>query len=199
VNFDNAVENSSSIPKEHKASFVECLRKIPDFSWVLGMPNPRFDRLQGDFLRDFPIIFLKPDGTVLVARKPVMVVNNTCDIPPNRSEMVTVAPVLDFGRYLQSLEHEKQQSQESIQGHARDIRQNQISHLLYVPNLTGFPDGAIVRLDRMCSVAYVMLEQAIQAGSRLASFTQNGFYILLLKLTYHLVRPESAEVTRPAP
>ncbi len=195
MNFHYALGKSSVIRNEHRESLVTCLRKIPDFSWLIGAPNRYSDRLQGYFFSDFPVVYLKADGQPRATRKPAMLINNSCDLPPGRNPMVTVALVLDFGQYLKFLERKKLK-REAIENHARDVRRNQIGELLYVPNFSTFSDGAIVRLDQLCSVAYGLLEEAIQNGRRIASFTQSGFYVLLLKLTHHLTRSESAEMNR---
>jgi len=195
VNFEEAAEKSSVIRTDHRVSFIECLRKIPDFSWTVGQPNSYFDRVQGDFFKEFPVVYLNPAGDPVASRKHVMLVNNSCDLPPERTSMVTVAAVFDFAKYLKSLDGRR--SPEAIKNHARDVRENQISELLFIPTLAGFSEGAIVRLDQLCSVGYALLDQAVKAGSRIASFTQSGLYVLLLKLTHHLTRPESSEVVRP--
>jgi hypothetical protein len=102
VNFQEAVQNSFVVRGEHKVALLASLSKIPEFSWLVGQPNPHIDRLQGDFFSDFPALFLKPDGTVASKRRPVMVLNNTCDLPLGRSSMVSVAPLFDLKKYLQS-------------------------------------------------------------------------------------------------
>lgn len=108
--------------------------------------------------------------------------------------MVSVAPLLDLEKYLQSKAGKLDAS--SLANHERDIRHNQISELLYVPHLPGFTSGAIVRLDMVCSVASSYLQEAVNHNRRIASFTQSGFYLLLMKITYHFTRSESLEVSR---
>lgn len=194
MNFEETVRSSSVIKEEHKETLVSSLRKIPDFSWLLGLSHPDPDPLQGDFFPAFPVVYLKPDGSISQNHRTVMVVNNTCDLPSGHSTMITVAPVFDLEKFLFSQAGKR--SHEALVNFERDIRYNQISQLLYVPEVRGFPSGAIIRLDMMCSVAANFLERAVQTGSRIASFTQNGFYVLLMKLTYHLTRTENSEVTR---
>jgi len=41
-----------------------------------------------------------------------------------------------------------------------------------------------------------LYEEALTERRRLASFSQNGFYFLLIKLTNHIARMETAEVAR---
>lgn len=62
--------------------------------------------------------------------------------------------------------------------------------------LKGFSNGALVRLDMICSVPMPFVEEAVSRGARIGSFSQSGFYTLLMKLTHHLTRMESGEVSR---
>lgn len=194
MNFERAVRDSSVIRQEHKDPLLVHLRRIPEFSWLLGLPNPYCDRLQGDFSRDFPVVFLKPDGTAIDNRRTVMILNNTCDLPAGRSNFVSVAPVFDLEKYL--LREAGQRDPEALADFERAIRANKVSNLLYVPHLSDFKSGAIVRLDMVCSVAASFLNQAVVEGKRLASFTQSGFYLMLMKTTCRFTRRESLETSR---
>ena len=194
MNFDDAVRTSPVIRDEHRDALLEHLKRIPEFSWLVGLPNRHIDRLQGDFIGEFPIVFLRPDGSALSKRRPVMVINNTCDLPDGQSSFVSVAPVLDLEKYL--LTQSGKREHNSLANYERDIRKNKVTNLFYIPHLPGFHKGAIVRLDMICSVSSELLAQAVSHGNRLASFTQSGFYLLLMKLNYHFVRSESAEVSR---
>jgi hypothetical protein len=155
VKFQEAVQNSSVVRGDHKDALLASLSKIPEFSWLVGQPNPHIDRLQGDFFNDFPALFLKPDGAVASKPRPVMVLNNTCDLPSGRSSMVSVAPLFDLEKYLQSQAGKRDAG--SLANYERDIRHN---------------------------------------NRRIASCTQSGFYLLLIKITYHFTRSESMEVSR---
>lgn len=194
MNFPKAVDNSSVIRGEHKSALLANLSKYPEFSWLVGQPNSHIDRLQGDFIRNFPALFLKPDGTAVSTQRTVMVLNNTCDLPLGRSSMVSVVPLFDLEKYLQSQAFMRDSS--SLSDYKNAIKNNQISELLFIPYLPGFTSGAIVRLDMVCTVAYDHLQQAISNNQRISSFTQSGFYLLLMKITYHFIRIESAEVNR---
>jgi hypothetical protein len=194
VNFQEAVQRTSVVREDHKHSLIESLKTIPEFSWLVGLPNQYVGRLQGDFFKEFPVIYLDRSGETLSVKKPVMVLNNSCDLPEGRSTMVSVAPVFDLEKYLRR--ESGKRNQQSLDSYERDIRHNRITELLYVPNLPDFPAGAIIRLDMICSVASDFLKEAVENGRRFASFTQNGFYLLLMKLTYHMTRSESMEVSR---
>ena len=58
--------------------------------------------------------------------------------------------------------------------------------------LESAPDAAAS--DKIVSTQ--LYHEALNQGKRLASFTQTGFYFLLIKLTTHLARAESHDVAR---
>jgi hypothetical protein len=191
---EEAVRRSSVIPKEKQESLISDLRRIPDFSWLVGAPNPHVEKLQGDFLASFPVCYINSKLEPAVARKSVMIINNTCDLPDGRGSFVSVAPVIDFKKYIESQAGKR--TTESLRNHEADLRKNQISELFFIPQITGFADGAIVMLNKICSVPASFLNEAVSNGARIGSFTQNGFYVLLIKLTHHLTRRESEDVSR---
>jgi hypothetical protein len=182
------------ISEQHRESLISNLRDKPDFNWLVGGPNGHTDRLQGDFFETFPVIYLDPAEKPVSKRQTVMVINNTCDLPPGRSKFVSVAPIFDLGRFLEG--QAKVRKADSLENFEKDLRKNQISELLFIPTMKGFSNGALVRLDMICSVPMPFLEEAVARGARCASFSQSGFYVLLMKLTHHLTRMESDEVAR---
>lgn len=190
MDISQAVRASGAIPKEDVPAFLAAL-ELPYSEWLLSEPHRELKSLQGDFLRDIPTPYIKPDLSPFVPKRTVMVVNNSCDLPEGRTEFVTVAPALDFAGYLAAIKNRS-----SVANRAKDLVQNRITELLYVPRLQGFSEGAIVRLDALCSVPKTVYRDAIDKGNRIASFTQSGFYFLLIKLTHHFARIESHEVTR---
>jgi len=191
---EEVVRCSSVIPKERQESLISDLRKITDFSWLVGAPNRYTDKLQGDFISSFPVCYIDPELEPVVSRRTVMIINNTCDLPEGRGNFVSVAPAFDFKKYIESQAGKR--TTESLKNYEADLRKNQISELVFIPQITGFSDGVIVRLDWICSVPISFLNEAVSSGSRIGSFTQNGFYVLLMKLTCHLTRQESPEVSR---
>jgi hypothetical protein len=184
------------IPEEHQPALRKCLKKIPDFSWLLSEPHSDQDRLQGDLLREFPTVFLDDTATPRSARFTVMILNNTCDLPEGRLDFVTAAPVVDFQKYLEY--EEPKRSPQSLEDYAHSIRNNDKTELMYLPKITGFDHGALVLLHLVCSVSAKVYHEALRAEKRVASFSQVGFYFLLIKLTTHLARAESTDVSRSA-
>lgn len=196
------------IPKEHVPALLRDLKKIPDFSWLLGQPHSEIERLQGDLLKNFPTVFLDENAKPKSRNFTVMVLNNTCDLPDNRLDFVTAAPVVDFNEYVKFerarrlrsettlTEDEKGRIEDSVQEFARVLRHNNKTEILFLPEFGEFKHGALVLLHLVCSVSAKLYHDVLRAGQRLGSFTQTGLYFLLIKLTTHIARAESQQVVR---
>lgn len=120
--------------------------------------------------------------------------NNTCDLQPQRSDFVTVAPVLDFHAFSRHVIQKRGEAKAT--NYLKDVMANRVFEVLWLPAFSSFLHGAVVFLDRVGAVSTAIYESALAGDRRLASFSQNGFYFLLIKLTKHLARPESDEVVR---
>ncbi|MBA3754516.1 MAG: hypothetical protein H0X01_10360 [Nitrospira sp.] len=182
------------LPAEHQPALKRDLTRIPDFSWLLSDPHPSLNRLQGDLIKDFPTVFLDDSATPWSRNFTVMLLNNTCDLPDDRLDFVTAAPVIDFQKYLDF--ERPRRTAESLRAYADSIRRNDKTELFYLPKFDEFQNGGLVLLHRVCSVSAQVYRQALTAQKRVASFTQTGFYFLLMKMTTHIARAETAEVVR---
>jgi hypothetical protein len=183
------------LPEEHQEPLSRNLRRIPDFSWLLGAPHPSAERLQGDLILDVPTVFLDQTAVPRTHNFTVMVLNNTCDLPDDRLEVVTVVPVVDFAEFLTSQRNEGR-SDASLHGYAEAIRRNDITELFYLPPFGSFLGGGLGLLQFACSISQSVYLKAVNEGRRAASFSQIGFYFFLIKLTTHIARPETPEVIR---
>ncbi len=194
MDLEESARQSGVIPPDRVTSLIAALRKVPDVSWLLAGPNPSIERLQADLLDDFPLALVAPDETPRCKRFVVLIVNNTCDLQPDRSRFVTVAPVLDF-KVFAAAEIAKR-GEERARSYLHDIRSNRVFEMLWLPSFHHFEDGGLVFLDRLGSAAGEVYQAALSRHARVASFTQNGFYYFLMKLTAHLARAESLDVRR---
>lgn len=188
MSLEEAVRQSRVIPQNRKESLISDVVRS-DFKWLVANPHTEIERLQGDFMQSVPVCFLDKGEQVLCKRMPVMLISNSCDLVSNRSIFVNLAPVFDLSGFLAA--HGKNNS-----NFADALRLNKIKNLFYIPWLSIFPGGAVVRLDMISSVPSSFIDEAVTNSSRFASFTQNGYYYLLMKLTHFLVRSESDEISR---
>lgn len=192
--FGDFSRHSRVIPEEHQPALRSSLKRIPDYSWMLVEPDSTESRLQGDILTDCPTVVIDDLGAPRAKQFPVMILNNSCDLPDGRIDFVTAAPIVDFGKFLEF--EKRRRSQSSLEGFAKAIRQNDKTELFYLPKFAGFEHGALVLLHLACSVSAKVYGNLLSAGRRQASFTQIGFYFMLIKLTTHLARAESTDVKR---
>ena len=88
MDLENAARESGVIPPGYVAPLLSRLGNTSDFTWLLTQPHEIQARLQGDMLGDFPLALVGPDGNPRCKRFTVLVLNNTCDLQPNRSEFV---------------------------------------------------------------------------------------------------------------
>jgi hypothetical protein len=194
MELEEAAQQSGVIPPEKVAALITCLKKVPGFSWLLTEPHPTQSRLQGDVFGEVPVAVVDSDGQPRCKPCTVLILNNTCDLQPNRAKFVTVAPVFDFGDFL---EYEIRKHGEARAGnYLKDVMANKVFEILWLPPFGAFSRGALVFLDQVGAVASPLYESAVATNRRMASFSQNGFYFLLIKVTKHLARPESDEVIR---
>ena len=196
------------IPEEHLPALANNLRRIPDFSWLLDLPHAEIERLQGDVLPNFPTVFLDEGGEPRSREFTVLVLNNTCDLPDDRLDFITTAPIVDFNKYLEFererqyrdknglADWEKRRIEDRLQEYGRVLRNNDKTEILYLPPFSDFTHGALVLLHLVCSVSAKLYYDALRQGRRVASFTQTGFYFLLIKLTTHFARAKASEVAR---
>ena len=101
---------------------------------------------------------------------------------------------MDFALFAQSIIAKR--GEERAKGYLRDVRSNNIYEMLWLPCFSTFKEGAVVFLDRVGAASVKVYEAALTEKRRVASFSQNGFYFLLIKLTNHIARMESNEVAR---
>lgn len=193
MDLEDAARQSGVIPPERVASLVSCLN-TPDFRWLLNGPNATQPRLQGDLLSNFPVALVDHTGSPRCKQFTVLVLNNTCDLQPQRADFVTVAPVLDFHAFSQHVIQKR--GEVKATNYLKDVMANRVFEVLWLPAFSSFFQGAVVFLDRIGAVSSAIYESALTGDRRLASFSQNGFYFLLIKLTKHLARAESDEVIR---
>jgi hypothetical protein len=194
MEFEEAARQSGLIPPERLAPLVSSLKKAPDFSWVLTAPHPTQSRLQGDLVGEIPVAVVDPSGQAKCNPFTVVVLNNTCDLQPGRSNFVTVAPVMDFASFSEF--EIRRRGRERAENYLQDVKANKVFEILWLPAVGAFKAGTLVFLDRVGAVASGLYESALNENRRVASFSQSGFYFLLIKVTRYLARPESEEVVR---
>jgi hypothetical protein len=170
---------------DHIRPFAQQLKQFPTEyeKWVYA-PSLPADIYQGDLFARVPFVALDDEGDVIRRESQGMLVSNTCDAQPGQGEFVLVAPVIDLEDYR---EHNELQG-EALENHIRALTENKISQLMYLPE-TQQTRGAFVDFGNITS-ASLRFFHSQRGPIRLASLSQCGHYFLLIKLAYHLCRPE---------
>jgi len=143
---------------------------------------------QGDGIRDLLVINL-PDTKI--EPFPVMVISNTCDIAPENERKIEpkilYCPILRISRFETQLKNNKIRD-EQISQYLKEIKEQRISSIFYLPKGGQLPEDCIALLDNInnCKISFVKNEEV--PGRRLFSLSNYGFYVLLFKLSIHFTR-----------
>jgi hypothetical protein len=172
------------------------LNQFPEnMRYFLGQPLE--PTLQGDVLDKRPYLVLKA-GKPEFRDTRVMVISNSCDIDPeNRRDLpvaVLVAPIGTLA-LLEERFREGGLREEAIASRMTSIRKQETSAFFYLPPGPGIEEESVVYLDGIQSLPLPLLRPP---QGRLAMLSQYGFYLFLLKLSYHLCRVKE-NVDREAP
>lgn len=194
MTIEEVAKASGVIREEHLQGFLDYLVQLPEDPELLAEPHPTEPRLQGDVLQDQPFVLLDLTGQPRVRPMTVVLINNTCDLQPGRSSSVTYAAASGYTTFAAGME--ARLGKAKARDYLASLRQNKIHELVYIGGSQVFPNGLVIHMDRMCTLDARLYEKALEAGLRAASFSQNGFYFFLIKLTRHLARMESGDVTR---
>lgn len=146
--------------------------------------------LQGDVYDAVNCIVRTSGGEVGIRPQRVMLVSNSCDASPENPRRIpidlTVAPLLRLSRYREMLVAHGISDQAATDT-VNAIKRQQKTDLLFVPAGAGLEEDMVALLDKVQSLPAA----DFMAGGppRLAVLTQRGFWVLLVKLSMHFLRP----------
>lgn len=179
-----------SVPKGVFREIRGYLEENPHLEeWVYSV-EPFEHLAQGDIVEAIPACFIDETGAIRNTKKPMpaLLLSNTCDMSVDngnpRKQVYTVAPLLLFD--------EKRYNADKL----RDIKNNSLSDILYLPSIPTLSGSYIAQLDRVCSVSSTYVHKVLATQKRL-SLSANGYYFFMAKLSLHLTRPEN-DVARHA-
>ena len=129
-----------------------------------------------------------------------IILSNTCDISPSNehdlnTKQCLFAPIINLNDYLQALKDEGYDAGKIIQ-FKNTIQAQLISNLFYLPICHKENIDYIVLLDNVFWFPKSELNSYISdiEDNRIASLSLFGYYLFILKLSYHLCRlPELNE------
>lgn len=150
-------------------------------------------------LKDEPFLF-QGDGVMApicnlpdtrVQDAPVILLSNTCDMDISNARLnpcrIMYAPILNLEKYVEALQRSGV-SEDRIKSHVADIKNQQISQILYLPTEPFFNHDSIVMFDRGMSIALTQENIDKMLKSRFFTLSNYGFYLFLLKISYHFTR-----------
>lgn len=185
------------ISQNCRKEFIERLSQTPPPSPTLIAAHPAEERLQGDVYSKMPFVILKSDGTFKSKDLMCMVLNNTCDLQPNRSEHCNFAAVAKYADFKSHMIAAK--GEERATGFLKSIEANKVDRIFYSKDCPEIQGGVVVLLDSIATIPSALYDAALNSGLRHSSLSQFGFYQFLVKLTHFFARVETFEVTRESP
>lgn len=176
---------------EHIKPLAEQLRQFPTGyeKWVYATAAPP-ETYQGDVFASVTIVSVDEDGDAILGTTAGMVISNTCDAQPGMADFILVAPVISLADYRENSALEG----ENLENHISALRDNRISQLIFLPPRVGLADS-FADLGNICPISSTYFHSR-HAQARLVSLSQYGHYFLLIKLAYHLTRPEPSDAKR---
>lgn len=143
---------------------------------------------QGDGI-DGLLVTNLPDPRIAPA--PAMVFSNTCDIDPSNERLfdaaLTYAPIMHLDRYVGML-RAKKFPEERIAAHERDIRQQLITQIFFLPKGGRLVGDCLVFLDHVSSAASDSVDRSRLGITRLFTLSDFGAWLFALKLSIHFCR-----------
>jgi hypothetical protein len=145
--------------------------------------------LQGDVFDGVPCVQRHSQALAIAPRRVIMV-SNSCDADAGNPRPIpldiTVAPVLRLSRYQEMLLANGVE-QPKVEDIVRSIKRQEKTNLVYLPVGGKLPEEMVVLLDQIQSLP----SKEFQAANtqRLAVLTQRGFWLFLVKLSMHFLRP----------
>lgn len=142
---------------------------------------------QGDGLNGLTIIRL-PSMTTKIGRG--LLLSNTCDVDPSNKRMfdasLTYAPIFSLQRYTDALRASF--PEERVANHEREIRQQRITSMFFLPQGENLNEDCFAFLDRVISSSSEVVARETVPETRLFVLSDFGAWLLALKLSIHFCR-----------
>jgi hypothetical protein len=152
--------------------------------------------LQGDLIREIRYPDWNREGNVFERTyTDALILSNTCDLDLNNvrkeHKQVVLAPIIEMDQYMEEITDEQE-----LERMKKSVKSQTISNILYLPpNLVGGKDY-ICHLDKAFWFPTEELNSYLPeiAQNRIASLDYFGYYLFLVKLSYHFCRlPEEKQ------
>jgi hypothetical protein len=150
---------------------------------------------QGDLVRNIPMSYFDIDNQIFDTDiVDAIILTNTCDMDSaekNRmiDKNVLFAPLINLSEYVSDLRSSL--SSAKVETIIKNIKSQQYSNIFFLPkNIYDYNQEYIVFLDQVSwlPIEYVKKIEIHKDKDRIASLHLLGFYLFVLKLSYHFCR-----------
>lgn len=180
-------ENQKELYEQLK-DFPNNISKIygADFTFKTGI-------LQSDVISGIPFFNL-PDINSKISK--VMVISNSCDIDPANNRptppKVSYIPLISLEKFIQLLKS-KDIADERIRGIVESIKKQEKTNMFYLPKGALLEEDSIALFENVLSINRDYFFKSVEESQfKLATFSNYGFYMFLLKLSIHFTRIQEA-------
>jgi hypothetical protein len=119
-----------------------------------------------------------------------MLLSNTCDVHPDNkrlfSSALTYAPIFSLDKYLYTLRKEYEEAR--VNAHEKDIREQLITQIFFLPRGGKLDSDCLVFLDRAMSASSGTVDRDKVPEIRLFTLSDFGAWLFALKLSIHFCR-----------
>lgn len=171
-----------------------------DYSNFFSDISPNYF-MQGDMLNSVRIVDWDEEiDDYYSGFSSVMLISNTCDVTQENERSLNykqslLAPVISVEEYFADLE-DTGYSVDKIKSYHTSLKKQEISNLIYIPRNDINGKEYIVFLDKIIWHPSKTLQKQVKnlEDSRFISLSNFGFYLVILKISYHLCRlPEEVD------
>jgi hypothetical protein len=125
-----------------------------------------------------------------VGQAQVMLLSNTCDVSPDNKRFfpssLSYVPIFSLDRYLEVLR--KRYEPERVNSHERDIRNQLITQIFFLPKSGKLFADSLVFLDRTQFASSDSVDRTRLTDRRLYTLNDFGAWLFALKLSIHFCR-----------
>ena len=143
--------------------------------------------LQADIIDNIPVFNL-PDPSMQKSK--VLVISNSCDNDASNLRLfpmsITYVPILKFAKVIDTLESANIPP-ERVKSFVQDVQNQTLTNIIFLPKGTIFDEDLIAFLDKALSINQSKFLE-LAKNNKIATMSNYGFYIFLLKLSIHFTR-----------
>ena len=191
MTLEDAIRETPIIRGRDKESLFKCLKD--DFprhieKWLYADSITDSESLyQGDIVLNLPVCFIDEDGDIIGGSSVVSLISNTCDMQPGRKDFILVSPIILIKEYRKDYES----IGADVESRLTTIRNNRIFNYFYLPSKDDFEESFIDFSQAISIHSDYLNNIKTNAPDKCkVSLSRNGFYLFLIKLSYHFARME---------